>query len=125
MDQKIDAIEFLQRIKAIALFFNGLSDTETKAIKNWIKNTTPKKLADSAIEILEAKREDIDKMVASNTFILDEMEEKAEAKGIEKGIRKVILKQYSKGLAIEYIADINDLTIEYVESVVKDLKKNI
>jgi len=47
-----------------------------------------------------------------------------EQKGIEKGIEKVrkqlILKQYSKGLSIEYIAEINDFDVEYVMDVVKN-----
>lgn len=47
-----------------------------------------------------------------------------EQKGIEKGIEKerkqLILKQYSKGLSIEYIADINDFDVEYVKDVVKN-----
>ena len=33
------------------LNFNSLTDTEVKAIKNWIKNTVVKELADPAIEI--------------------------------------------------------------------------
>ena len=45
----MDALEFLDRIKVIALYFNSLSDTEIKAIKNWIKNTVVKELAESAI----------------------------------------------------------------------------
>lgn len=49
LDQKMDALEFLDRIKVIALYFNSLSDTEIKAIKNWIKNTVVKELAESAI----------------------------------------------------------------------------
>lgn len=85
LDQKIDALEFLQRIKAISLFFYGLSDVETKAIKHWIKNTAPKQLADSAIKILEAKKEDVELMVASNAFILDEMREEAKIKGKLEG----------------------------------------
>jgi len=47
-----------------------------------------------------------------------------EQKGIEKGIEKerkqLILKQYSKGLSIEYIAEINDFDVEYVKDVVKN-----
>ena len=39
LDQKLNPQEFLERIKEIALFFNSLSDTERKAIKNWLKNT--------------------------------------------------------------------------------------
>lgn len=34
--------------------------------------------------------------------------------GTEKAIEQLILKQHSKGLSVEYIADINELSIEYV-----------
>lgn len=40
-------------------------------------------------------------------------------KGREEEQRELIFKQYSKGLKIEYIAEINDLDIEYVTDVVK------
>ena len=43
-----------------------------------------------------------------------------EQKGIEKERKQLILKQYSKGLSIEYIADINDFDVEYVKDVVKN-----
>lgn len=85
LDQKIDAIEFLERIKAIALFFDGLSDTEMIAIKHWIKNTVEAKLADSAINILECDKEDVELMVANNAFILTEMKEKAIQEGRLEG----------------------------------------
>ncbi|MEG1411706.1 MAG: hypothetical protein RSD36_17875 [Terrisporobacter sp.] len=92
LDQKIDAIEFLQRIKAIALFFDSLTNTEIKAIKHWIKNTVEERLAESAIKILESKKEDVEFMVANNAFIISEMKEKAIQEGIEKGIQKGIQK---------------------------------
>lgn len=98
LDQKIDALEFLQRIKAIALFFQALSDTEMKAIKHWIKNTTPEQLADSAIKILDAKKEDVELMVASNAFILDEMKEKARKDGIGQGLKEGIEQGLEKGI---------------------------
>ena len=85
LDQKIDALEFLQRIKAIALFFDSLSDVEIKAIKNWIKNTISSQLAESAIKILESDRKDVEQMVSSNAFILEEMKEEAKLKGKEEG----------------------------------------
>lgn len=42
----------------------------------------------------------------------------AEEKG--KGIKQLILKQYSKGLSVEYIAEINDFDVEYIKDVVKN-----
>ena len=38
----------------------------------------------------------------------------------EEGREELILKQYSKGLSIEYIAEINDLDVEYVKDVVTE-----
>ena len=81
LDQKMDALEFLERIKVIALYFNSLSDTEIKAIKNWIKNTVVDSLAESAIKILEAEKKEVELMVARNAFILDEWKENAKKKG--------------------------------------------
>lgn len=78
LDQKIIPQEFLDRVKAIALFFDGLSNEELKAIKHWIKNTTEERLAVKATEVLEASKEEVVKMVANNAFIIKEMEENAE-----------------------------------------------
>lgn len=78
LDQKITPQEFLERIKAIALFFDGLSNEELKAIKHWIRNTTEERLAIKATEVLEASKEEVIKMVANNAFIIKEMEENAE-----------------------------------------------
>ncbi|OAA86956.1 hypothetical protein [Clostridium ljungdahlii] len=44
--------------------------------------------------------------------------EKGKEEGKEEGIRQLILRQYKKGLKVEYIADINDIDIEYVKKVV-------
>lgn len=114
LDQKIDAFEFLQRIKSIALFFNGLTEAETKAIKNWIKNTAPQELAESAIEILEAKKEDIDKMVASNTYILEELKEAGKEAGKEEA-KKDIARNLLDILDDETIALKTGLKIEDIE----------
>ena len=97
LDQKIDALEFLQRIKAIALFFDGLSKTEILAIKNWIRNTVSDQLAESAIKILEADRRDVESMVSSNAFILEEMKEEAEKRGLKIGIEEGIKQGIEQG----------------------------
>ena len=98
LDQKMNALEFFERIKVIALYFDGLTDTERKAIKNWIKNTMVDELAESAIDILNAKKENVEIMVARNTFILQEMEEEAILKGMQKGMEKGMQKGMQKGM---------------------------
>lgn len=50
LDQKIDTQEFLQRIKAIALFFNGLNEKELQALKHWIKNSVEDRLAEKLLK---------------------------------------------------------------------------
>ena len=85
LDQKMDALEFLRRIRVIALFFNELTDVETKAIKHWIRNTMEDRLAESAIDILEADKEEVEAMVANNAFVLKEMREKSKLEGREEG----------------------------------------
>lgn len=39
--------------------------------------------------------------------------------GREEAIKQLILKQYSKGLSIEYISEINEIDVEYVRDIVK------
>ena len=51
--------------------------------------------------------------------LLERDREKIE-EGREETIKQLILKQYSKGLFIEYIADINEIDVEYVREVVKN-----
>jgi predicted transposase/invertase (TIGR01784 family) len=53
--------------------------------------------------------------------LLERDREKIE-EGREEAIKQLILKQYSKGLSIEYIAEINEFDVEYVGNVVKNSK---
>lgn len=109
LDQKIDALEFLNRIKAIALFFNSLTEEETRAIKHWIKNTVAEQLAESAIKILEAKKEDVEFMVANNAFILEEMKEKAKAEGKVEGRAEGRLEGEIKARQEDIVENLNEL----------------
>ena len=70
--------EFLNRVKVIALFFDGSSNEELKAIKYWIRNTKEERLPNKSTEVLEVSKKEVIKMVANNAFILKEMEESAE-----------------------------------------------
>jgi len=51
--------------------------------------------------------------------LLERDREKIE-EGREEAIKQLILKQYSKGLSIEYIAEINEFNVEYVRDVVEN-----
>ena len=121
LDQKVDALEFLERIKIIALYFNSLSETEIKAIKNWIKNTVVKELADSAIKILEADKMEVELMVARNAFILEEMKDKAKEEGRVAGIQEVA-KKLLDILDDKTISEKTGLDIEKVKELRKKNK---
>lgn len=112
LDQKITPQEFLERVKSIAIFFDGLSDEELKAIKHWIKNTTEDTLAKQATEVLEADKGEVLSMVANNAFIIKEMEENAEKR---KAIQ--IAKNLLDILDDETISIKTGLTIEEVKKI--------
>ena len=87
LDQKVEPLEFFNRLKAVALEFNRLTDREKMILKNWIKNTVDETLVENAVKILEFNKEGVEKMVANNAFMIEEMKEKVR-KETEKEIRK-------------------------------------
>ena len=83
LDQKVEPLEFLNRLKAVALEFNSLTDREKIILKHWLRNTVDETIAGNAVKILESRKEDVEKMVANNAFMIKEMKEKVEKEGIE------------------------------------------
>ncbi|MGL5647062.1 MAG: Rpn family recombination-promoting nuclease/putative transposase [Clostridium sp.] len=99
LDQKITAMEFMNRIKDIALFFDGLSEEELKAIKHWIKNTTEERLANNAFMLKELKDEGKkEKQIEIAKNLLDVLEDEIIAKKTGLNIEEVIKlrKEYLK-----------------------------
>ena len=84
LDQKVEPLEFLDRLKAVALEFNKLTDTQKMILKHWVRNTVDETIAENAVEILEANKEGVEKMVANNVFMIKEMKEKVEKEVMEK-----------------------------------------
>lgn len=119
-------MEFLERIKVIVLYFNSLSESEIKAIKNWIKNTVVKELADLDIKILEADKMEAELMVARNAFILEEMRDKAKEEGKSEG-RKDGREEGIKEVAMKLLDILDDKTISEKTGLdiekVKELRK--
>lgn len=60
---------------------------KTLLLKNWIKNTVDETIAEDAVKILEVNKEGVEKMVANNAFMIDEMKAKVK-KETEKEVRK-------------------------------------
>lgn len=97
LDQKIEPEEFLNRVASITLFFNGLSDEQLKQIKHWIKNTTEDEIKETAIKLLESKKQEVFSMVANNAFMIQEMKEKELEKGMKKGMKKGLAEGREEG----------------------------
>ena len=80
-----------------------------KAIKHWIRNTIDNQLAESAIKILESKREDVEVMVANNMFILTEFREKAEKEGLQIGLKQGLEQGIEQGIEKNKIENAKNL----------------
>lgn len=57
-------------------------------LKHWIENSVEDRLAKEAVKILSSSKEEVESMVASNAFIITDMEKQAEEKGIKEGEKK-------------------------------------
>jgi len=117
LDQKIDPSEFLERIKAIALFFNNLTQKDKILIKHWIKNTVEEEMAETAINILSASQEEVETMVASNATMLKDMKEEAKKKGKLEGKLEIAKNMKLKGIDTLTIVEITGLTKSEVEAL--------
>jgi predicted transposase/invertase (TIGR01784 family) len=128
LDQKIDAEEFIERIKAIALSFANITEKDRMVLKHWIGNTSERKIAEIAKNILDANKEEVEKMVANNAFLLQEMKEEAKKEGVKEGVKegikentiKVAKKMIIRGKSIEEIIEFTELTIDEVEQLIKE-----
>jgi len=56
-------------------------------LKHWIRNTVDETIAENAVKILEVNKEGVEKMVANNAFMIEEMKDKVK-KETEKEVRK-------------------------------------
>ena len=55
-----------------------------KKMKHWLRNTVDETIAENAVKILESRKEEVEKMVANNAFMIKEMKEKVHKEGIEE-----------------------------------------
>ena len=118
LDQKVEPLEFLDRLKAVALEFNKLTDSQKMILKHWIRNTVDETIAKNAVEILESNKEGVEKMVANNAFMIEEMKEKVK-KETEKATKKqdrieIVKNAINLGLDDEAISKLIGLSIEEV-----------
>ncbi len=126
LDQKVEPLEFFERLKAVALKFNKLTSREREILKHWLRNTVDETVRENVVNILEANREGVENMVANNAYMIIEMKEKVEKEGIEKGREKERessrLKDIGrvKNLLIKKFGDINNDYNKKIENLDSD-----
>ena len=91
LDQKVEPLEFFNRLKVVALEFNRLTTREKEILKHWINNTVDETIAENAVKILEVNKEGVEKMVANNAFMIEEMKEKVKKESKREGLKEIIL----------------------------------
>lgn len=62
LDQKVDPLEFLNRLKVVAVEFNRLTHREKTILKNWLRNVVDETIERNVVEILESRKEEIEKI---------------------------------------------------------------
>lgn len=81
LDQKVDYEEYMNRLVTIVKAFHKLTAEEKLELKNWLANTLSEEIKDVALNILDADKEEVDKMTANITRTIEEIKEEAELKG--------------------------------------------
>lgn len=81
LDQKVSYEEYMNRLVTVVKAFNKLTIEERLELKNWLSNTLSEEIKDVALSILDADKEEVDKMTANITRTIEEIKEEA----IERG----------------------------------------
>ena len=86
-----------------------------------IVNTSKGNLVKNIHKRVQEVKSDISVEVEFMTLLeRDGKMEEGLQKGREEAVKQLILKQFNKGLSIEYIAEINEFDVEFVKDVIKN-----
>ena len=118
-----DALEFLEKMKVVSLYSKYLSQIEVNAIKIWIENNITKQISDSAINILQANKMEVELMIGRAGFISEEMRVKVkeEREKAIKEVREEGRKEVEIEVAMNLLDILDDKTIS--EKIGLDIKK--
>ncbi len=85
LDQKVQYEEYMDRLVTIVKAFGKLTLEERLELKSWLANTLSEEIKDVALSILDADKEDVDKMTANITRTIEEIKEEAKLEGKLEG----------------------------------------
>ncbi|MHC1749614.1 MAG: Rpn family recombination-promoting nuclease/putative transposase [Cellulosilyticaceae bacterium] len=117
LDQKVEYEEYMNRLASIVKAFNKLTDEEKLELKNWLANTLSEEIKDVALSILDANKEDVDKMTANITRTIEEIKEDAMEKGRYEREVEIAKKMLLEGMDIQVIANLTGLNVEGIKKL--------
>lgn len=121
LDQKVEYEEYMNRLAIIVKAFNNLTAEEKLALKNWLVNTLSEEIKGVALSILNANKEEVDKMTANITRTIEEIKEAAK----EQGKLEIAKKMLVEGMDIQVVANLTGLEVSKVERLEVGDKQNI
>lgn len=92
-------------------------------LKHWIRNTVDETIAENVVKILDSDKEGVEKMVANNAFMIEEMKEKVRKETQKQDEIKIVKNAINLGMNDEAISKLTELGVEEVAKIRS--KKNI
>jgi len=83
-------------------------------VKHWIRNTVDETISEDAVKILDSNKEGVEKMVANNAFMIEEMKEKVKKETKKQDRIEIVKNAINLGLDDEAISKLIGLSIEEV-----------
>ena len=83
-------------------------------MKHWIRNTVDETISEDAVKILDSNKEGVEKMVANNAFMIEEMKEKVKKETKKQDRIEIVKNAINLGLDDEAISKLIGLSIEEV-----------
>ncbi|OOM14533.1 Rpn family recombination-promoting nuclease/putative transposase [Clostridium saccharobutylicum] len=117
LDQKVEPLEFFNRLKSVALEFNILTNREKELLKHWLRNTVDENIRENVVKILEADKEGVENMVANNAFMIEEMKEKVKKETRKQDRIEIVKNAIKLGMNDEGISKLTGLKVEEISKL--------
>ncbi|MGB9661169.1 MAG: Rpn family recombination-promoting nuclease/putative transposase [Moorellaceae bacterium] len=127
LDQKIGSAELVKRLHKLAAVIRNLTPDEFRYLTTWLKNVIKPKLRAEmharVEDILAASNPwEVEKMISNLELVLEEMQQEAWLKGLEKGKLEVARNLLLLQVDVDTISKATGLNLEEIESLRKQLE---
>jgi predicted transposase/invertase (TIGR01784 family) len=130
LDQDIDRIEFINRLKDIVIGFNKLTVKEKDMIKHWLLNVVSEedKFKENVEKVFMANKREVDEVTSNISKGLEKLKEQGREEGKNEGelkkAIKVAEKLLQKGDSVEEVVEVTELTKEQVLEIKRNISTN-